>query len=473
MTILVLEASTTSSKAMLFDPAVGVVAQRSIPYGPDITDGQTRDTDALCAQLFAVGRELAAGQQIAAVGLVSTWHSLVVTDRNFHPVIRSRTFLCADASETTARLRQDPDFVDAIYQTTGCMVNATYPLYQLCHIEAGGFSSENTLVMDENSYLFYQLTGQWAASKSAVAGTSFLNIHKLDWNELSMRVSGITRDQLAPLCDHDLVAPLSAQGAALLGLPESTPVAVSEADGAMNQLGAGAMAEGRMTMSIGTSAAVRLTYSKPAVSPKRETWCYYGAGLWIVGAAISGATSCVDWFRHKVAPGLSFSQLEDFTLSPSSPHFMPFLFGERCPGWNDARRGGFSGLNAEHGLADMYGAVLEGVLFNLYHSYRALTSFTREPDEILLSGGITHSEKWLQMLADLWQREFSLSATDQASMLGGAACALHAIGEWPDLSTFGRVASPRVLHPNPARAELMQERFATYLKQYELEGERY
>lgn len=466
MIVLVLEASTTSSKAMLFDPRQGVLAQKSIPYGPQITDGQTRDTDALCAQLFALGKEIAAGQKIAAVGLVSTWHSLVVTDEAMHPAIRSRTFLCADASETTARLRCDEDFVGTLYSSSGCMVNATYPLYQLRYLQDNGFSAQGKRVMDENSYLFYRLTGQWAASRSAVSGSGFLNIHRLDWNEASMRLCGLSREQLPPLCDHTLAAPLSAQGAALLGLPAGTPVAVSEADGAMNQLGAGAMAEGRMTMSIGTSAAVRLTYAAPAISPRRETWCYYGAGLWIVGAAISGATSCIDWFRNKLAPGVSFENLESFSLSQESPYFLPFLFGERCPGWNDARRAAFCGVHADHGLCDLYGAVLEGVLFNLYQSYLALTSFTREPDEILLSGGITHSQKWLQMLADLWQREFSLSSTDQASMLGGAACALHAIGEWPDLSTFGRETTPRLLRPNPSHAPLLQERYARYLDIY-------
>lgn len=55
-----------------------------------------------------------------------------------------------------------------------------------------------------------------------------------------------------------------------------------------------------------------------------------------------------------------------------TPVFLPFLYGERCPGENEERSGGFYGLKPYHDRRSMYRAVQEGVLFNLRQGYEEL-----------------------------------------------------------------------------------------------------
>jgi len=101
---------------------------------------------------------------------------------------------------------------------------------------------------------------------------------------------------------------------------------------------------------------------------------------WISGAAISGACSCVDWFRNGVSPALSYDELESRAADQeSAPVFLPFVFGERCPGWHDERKGGFEDISAEHGLGALYRGVLEGVCFNLKQCYDLLIRLLVSP----------------------------------------------------------------------------------------------
>ena len=70
---------------------------------------------------------------------------------------------------------------------------------------------------------------------------------------------------------------------------------------------------------------------------------------WMSGAAVSGACNCIDWFREKFMGGrMSFAELDlGEELPGRMPVFLPFLFGERNPGWNDGRMGGFVDRAAE------------------------------------------------------------------------------------------------------------------------------
>ena len=44
-----------------------------------------------------------------------------------------------------------------------------------------------------------------------------------------------------------------------------------------------------------------------------------------------------------------------------APLFLPFIYGERCPGW-EKPLGRIQGLKPHHGVAEMYYAVLEDLL---------------------------------------------------------------------------------------------------------------
>ena len=129
------------------------------------------------------------------------------------------------------------------------------------------------------------------------------------------------RDRFGATATYRDARPLNARAAALLGVSPGIPVVPAHSDGALNQIANCAAVVGRMTFSVGTSGAIRLTTDRPVLPEGHQLWSYFGVTDWMSGAAVSGACNCIDWFREKFMGGrMSFAELD---LGEELPGRMP------------------------------------------------------------------------------------------------------------------------------------------------------
>jgi len=469
MQVLVLEASTSSAKAMVYDNEKGVIAHTTVPYSSEISDTRTHDIEGVYKSLITAGMEIAKGQDISAIAVGGTWHSVLLCDGSLKPLTRTYTWAYIDASDTAGRIRKDDKAVHDYYKRTGCMVHAIYPSFKLLYFKEKGENLRDKKIIGEGSYIFYRLTGEYKVSRSMASGSGLLNTHTLDWDEQVLSMLDIKRQQLPELCSYEPSGVLLEEAAEALGIRAGVPVVAAHPDGALNQVGAGALVPGIMTLSVGTSAAIRMAFNKPVLHDKNGTWCYYAPGRWLCGSATSGSTNCLDWFVKEVCQDkLSFKELENQMENAigEPPVFLPFLYGERCPGWHDDRLGGFLDVKGGHEIGHLYRAILEGILFNLYHCYEILTKVGGEPKVIRASGGILKSKPWTQMLADILQRDIECSDMEQASMLGAAALALYACKSIDNIDHF-TVEKGKIVSPDRSKGDQYKERYKKYLYWYE------
>ena len=475
MRYLAIELSTASAKAMSYDSDLGVVAVKSVPFDAEICDMASQDAegvfDALTRAVRAV-RELAP-EPVDAVGLCTTWHSILFLDKNRKPVDRIYTWANSSASRTVAKYRRDGELCDSYYQRTGCMVNATYPYWQYMHFRdtRPDIIEKTAYLSSQGEFLFERLTGEIAASLCTASGSGFLDIRKLEWDAEGIAFCGAEPEQFAPLKETTHSAPLRADIAALWRLKPGIPVVLGGADGALNQIGDGALGEGIMTFSVGTSGALRLASDRVVLPKKPATWCYYlTGGRRVVGGSTSGAGNCLTWFADNMTLDgrLDFRALDRAALTVDgdrAPIFLPFPYGERCPGWRDDRRAGFRDLSGDHRLADLYYSVLEGVLFNLYQCYTILTDLMPEPDRILVSGGIVRSEQWIRMAADIFGKELTVSNVEHVSLLGAAGLIRKVLEPSYDLAEQPTAEGVRYA-PDPENAARCERRFERYKQAY-------
>ncbi|MDR1520400.1 MAG: hypothetical protein LBU23_09710 [Planctomycetota bacterium] len=469
MLALVLESSTSAAKALLYDDREGALAEETETYAPEWDAGGRQDADQVFQATMRAGRKAAAGRRVDAIGIGGIWHSIVPCDRDMNPVERSCTWAFTGPDELCRGYRAQTELARGIYRRTGCMPNITYQPYAILHLIRNGFDPAGRLFASQAGLNFFRLTGERLETKSIVSGMGLLNTHRLVYDEEILAMIGCGPEQFGALADYRQTRPLTSQAAAALGVPSGIPVTPPHSDGALNQVGNGCMRTGAMTFSVGTSAAIRLSTDRPVLSDPPGTWCYVGAEDWLCGAATNGACNCVNWFKETVLENRwSFAELEAELprASAASPVFLPFLFGERCPGWDDTRRAGFAEIRAGDQAATLFRGVLEGVLFNVFHCYKILTALAGEPAEIVMSGGILNSPAWIQMAADIFQREISLSPTAQASTLGGAALALRAAGALADVRAFGKGDLAKI-QPRADRRDEYAAKFARYLEYYE------
>ena len=467
MKILILESSTTSAKAMVYDTDFGIDRVITRPFMIKGADSSVQDAESIWRQTTAVGKEVAAETDIDIIALVGTYHSVMLCEKDMTPKTPVYQWPFRGAGSICKSLQENRPYVRDYYKSTGCMVNAIYPSFKLMWMKTQGLDISKAFIMDQGSYNNYRATGKRWITDSVMSGTGLMDIHKNRLCDGILKEIGVSENQFCEIVTYRELASLTAEAAELLGLKTGIPVIPTGPDGGLNQVGAGALSEGVMTFSVGTSGALRLSAEKPILSPNFSTWCYRSPGAWMSGAATSGCCNCVDWAKHSLFRDMEYSEIEKGLgdTSLNMPLFLPFLFGERCPGWDDERSGGFVGLNAKHDCYDLYDAVLEGTLFNLYQCYTELTQLNGKPSRIMLSGGIAHSPYWLQMCADIFGRKMGITDQQHSSMMGGAVEAFLHLGIIDNLCDYA-VETKETIDPQVYKNKIYMERYAEYLAYY-------
>lgn len=456
---------------MVYDDALGVVATATEPFGADIASPGQQDAAGVHAAMLRVGKQAARGQEIAAIGLSSTWHAMGVCDEALVPLTPVYTWEYARAAPLSTAMRQDAALTERLYRATGCMPNVTYPRQTMLYLRERGLSLDGRRLITQGGYSFLQMTGRYQESVNAQSGSGLIELAARQYDPFVLELLGIKASQLGELTTYRDAAPLLPGAAQALGLVPGIPVVPAHSDGACNQIGSGCASPQRMTLSVGTSGALRMTAQQPVTAPGQETWCYCGAEGYIAGAAVAGAGNCVNWFRQELLGGhLSFDDLEgprDELPAQDPPVFLPFLYGERCPGWRDDRLAGFVEMGGGHGPQDLYLALRMGILFSMLQCYGPLTAMAGQPRDIVVSGGILNSPRWCRMLADILDHPVQLARNHDASLIGAAVLALHAAGACEDISAFRREAEEAVtIQPDPARVPWYRAQYARYLDWY-------
>ena len=470
MQVLAIESSTSSAKAVLYDTEKGIVAGKQKAYGPDIDHLGMTDPVKVFELSMEMARETAAGADVEAVALCGTWHGICVCDSNINPVTPVYSWNFTGASDICREIRKDAELKEKLYRRTGCMPHSIYPRHVLQYLKAEGMPLEDKTFITQGAYTFFRLTGEFAESASTQSGTGVIRLGTKQYDPFVMDYIGVQERQFGQIVTYRDTAPLSAEGAKLLGLKAGIPVVPAHPDGALNQIGNYAHKPGNMTLSVGTSGALRVSCTKPILPKGNELWCYLGAENWISGAAVSGACNCVNWFTDDfLGKRFSYTQLEEVEESKGHvPVFLPFLFGERCPGWDDEKRGGFVFVEPETSVQQFYRGLQMGIIFNLYQCYEALVREDGVPEKIYVSGGITNSDRWLQMLSDLFRKEILVAEYPNASSMGAVALAMHAGGVLADLADFAEGAGDtRVYGPDESKYGWYETEYGRYLDAYD------
>ncbi|HLY72582.1 MAG TPA: FGGY-family carbohydrate kinase, partial [Planctomycetota bacterium] len=112
--------------------------------------------------------------------------------------------------------------------------------------------------------------------------------------------------------------------------------------------------------------------------------------------------------------------------------FLPFLAGERSPGWAAHARASISGLRLDTKPVEILRAGMEAVALRFALIHALLRASFPQILEIVTSGGaLVKSPAWTQILADALGRPLLPSAEPEASSRGAALITLEALGLIP------------------------------------------
>src|SRR6266511_4162318 len=445
MWILALDVGTSSVRAIGYDAA-------GLPLPGAELDPETLVT----AAASTIDRCLAAAPgPPAAVGASVFWHSLLALDAKRRPLTGVITWADTRSAPAAARLRSRLDET-AVHARTGAPIHSTFfpaKLAWLRDTQPEIFARAATWC-GFAEYLMFRLTSQLPVSRSMASGTGLLDQRAGTWDAGMLSACDIGPEHLPPIDDTPVVglAPaFSTRWPQLLKVPWLP----GAGDGACSNLGLDCATPERIALNVGTSAALRVVTDAPGEVP----W-----GLWhyrvdgrrhLLGGATSEGGNVLAWARRVLALPEDHAGLEDALAAvPADGHgltALPFLAGERSPGWRGDARAAVTGIGLSTSAPEILRALLEAVAYRLADVYERLRPLAAPGHAVVASGGALHgSRAWSQIIVDTLGVPIEVRGSTEASSRGAALLALARLG-YPPPAPEG---SGRVLQPDPRRRDV-------------------
>lgn len=410
----------------------------------------------------ALARVRAAGLTVRAVALTAFWHSLVGMDGEGKALTPVYSWGDTRATAAADRLHSELD-AQAAHVRTGCFFHSSYPaakLLWLRHRDPATFAAVQAWG-GFPEYLFFRYFGELRYSVSMASATGLLDVHRLQWDAAVLSAAGLTAQRLptvnaADPLFHGLRPRWAARWPELREIPWLPPLG----DGACANLGSGAVGSARMALTVGTSAAVRVLWEADSLQIPTDLWAYrLDRRRWVVGGALSNGGNVFAHLQRTLSlPAPERQEQLLGTLRPDGHGLtvLPFVAGERSPGWRPHARAAVVGTTQGTTSLHLLQASLEAVAYRIGRVYHLLRRFAGEPDEIIAGGGaLEASAYWTQLLSDALGRPLTLSAERETGLRGAALAALERLGV---IGRLDAVPVPRGARfpPDPVR----QQRYA-------------
>lgn len=405
-----------------------------------------QDAELIFIQVVQVIREVQAAcpASYTPMGLVfsGAMHSLMALDEQGNPLTNAWLWSDLRAATFSDALRNSESGRE-IYRRTGTPIHPMAPLIKIqwLHAHRPEIFTSVYKWLGIKDFILKKILSENICDASIASATGLLNTRTGQWDELALQTAGIIPGQLPEVVSPSRAYALPANSALLLALPRGLPVFPGASDGALANIGSGATKPDTLAITIGTSAALRLTLDQPAYDPDMRTFCYrLDDRRFIAGGASNNGSNVVDWLRKQLfRTTISASKLleQAAKIPPGSDGllFVPYLQGERAPVWNARATGIFYGIKSGHTRSHFVRAAVEGVVLNLKLIANALPQ-KGGVQRIALSGGAAQSNLWRQVVADVFQRPVVMAGDDQvdasargAMMLARAALNIAAMPE--------------------------------------------
>jgi len=122
------------------------------------------------------------------------------------------------------------------------------------------------------------------------------------------------------------------------------------------------------------------------------------------------------------------SEAEKEPLGSNGLLLIPHFAASAAPYWNPDARGILFGLSLGHTGSSMIRAILEGIAFEIRKNMTIMESYVGPIKEVRISGGLSRSEIFNQIQADVYGKPVVKSDYEDASSLGAAIIAAVKIG---------------------------------------------
>ena len=484
--LLGIDGGTESLRAALFALDGVLIASAATPYDtrfpqPAWAEQAPRDWwQALGMSVRSVVEQsgVPAGA-IAAMAVDTTCCSVVALDGNGDPLRPCLIWMDMRSANQTEKVLATGDVALRVNNGGNGPVSAEWMIPKAAWIADNepDLFDRAAVICEFQDYINYHLTGRWVAS----INNATVRWH-YDRSRGGMPSSLIDAAGVGALADKwpaevlDLgavIGGLTPAAAGHLGLPIDLPVVQGGADAFVGMIGLGVVQPGSLAFITGSSHLHLGLSDRP----------FHGTGIWgtysdallpglhCVEGGQTSTGSVINWLKQLFGVS-NYDDLnrEAAALPPGSEglvlqeHFQ----GNRPPHTDPHSRGAVHGLTLKHGRAHLFRAAIEGVACGSELILETMRDNGFEPERIVMAGGATRSDLWLQIHADVSNLPLELTEVADAPSLGCAVLAVVGAGLYADVKTAVRqmVKVRRTVTPDRSAHDAYRPFYDSYKATY-------
>lgn len=477
----------TFSKAAIFDEDGNQISVASIPTvtitpKPGYTE---RNMDELWnvnvkAVRTAIEKSNINPQDIAGVSFSGHGKGLYMVGKDGKPTYNGILSTDARAWEYVAKWRKDGTN-EKVFQKSVQEILVCQPVSLLAW-----FKDNEPEVFNNTKYIFavkdyirYMLTGEAYAEYTDFSGSNFVNLYTQAYDKELLSYFGLEEvyDKLPSLrYSADVCGYVTKEVSELTLLPENVPVAAGMFDVDACGIASGLSDEEQMCMVAGTWSINEFIGKSPidnGTVALNSMFCM--RDYFLIEESSPTSAGNMEWFirnlmnYEKAEVKMEGKSVYDTTnewvgsIEPQDCNiiFLPFLNGSN----EDAlAKGTFVGLTAYHNKKHMLRAVYEGIVFSHLTHVKKLLQNRKKPASIHLSGGVSNSDIWVQIFADVMQIPINTVGDKELGAQGAAMAAGIAAGIYMDYQDAIRrtVKITKTVMPRPEYKEIYEKKYATY-----------
>lgn len=457
--ILTTEIGTNAVRVMAFDLNGAVIgsAKGSYPTFHTEPDFSEQDPDQMFITMLYVLKNLltekihANNYKVISICFSASMHSVLPIDKNGAPLGNAITW-ADNRGKKEARELKNSALGDKIYDATGTPIHPMSPLIKITWLSRHDPDrfKKTYKFLSIKSYIIQQLTNEYLLDYSLASATGLLNSHTIKWEDDALRHAGITPDKLP-----DLVSVFHSPGKLkrkyqkLLGLADNTKIIVGSSDGCLATLGGGVWEEGKATITVEDSGAVRVVGKERLNDKKRRFFNYLlTEGYYISGGPTNNGGVIFEWFANQFGDFKSPYDVEytmetlvkEATMVATGSEgliFLPYLLGERAPIWNANARGSYFGINIKHERQHFVRATLEGIIYEIYSIGKTLQEHVNI-NSLTTNGSFSSIPFCTQMLADIFNKPISTGSNPDSIAQGAFLLSAIDLGIYKNLEEAAR-----------------------------------
>ena len=455
--LLVLDAGTTSTRAIAFSIEGDIIASASRPLTQYFPRNGWVEHDA--GEIWRLSRDClidvadqVGAPRVAAIGITNQRETMVFWDAvTGEPLAHAIVWQDRRTTEICATMKV-AGHEAAIQAATGLLLDPYFSATkirwaldnwpQVASAEAAGRLRVGTV----ESWLIWKLSAgaRHITDATNASRTSLMRLSTCEWDSDLLRLFGVPASILPEITDCAGALAVTA----LLG--HDIVIAGSAGDQQAAAIGQACLMPGQLKATYGTGCFLLAhAGAVPPVSSHRllstVAWRLNGVPAYALEGAIFTAGAAVQWLRDGL--GIIASSSETQALAESVTDcggvvFVPALAGMGAPHWNPAARGTLTGLSGGTTRAHIVRATLEAMGQQTADLVDALFADGVAAEQLRVDGGMVANDWLCQDLADSVGVVVERPRVIETTALGAAMLAGVGIGLFADLGQAAAMASP-------------------------------